>query len=144
MSAHQKLFIDANVIVSVLNNEQPLFMYSSRILSLSNYDNIYKLYTTPTILAIAFYFASKKCGNKKAKEKIKILSDHMSILDCGEKEFKACFADKKVEDFEDGLQYYSAIHSGCTAIITEDKEGFYYSKLKTFTCKEFLQSVRLK
>ena len=54
-----KIFLDANVLVSVLNKEYPLFTYTSRITSLADKTN-FTLYTSPVCLAIAFYFAEKK------------------------------------------------------------------------------------
>lgn len=54
-----RIFLDANVLVSVLNKEYPLFTYSSRILSLASNPK-FEVYTSPLCLAIAFYFAEKK------------------------------------------------------------------------------------
>ena len=42
-----------------------------------------------------------------------------------------------VYDFEDGLEYYSAIESGCTCIITEDVHDFYFSEIEVLTSKDF-------
>ncbi len=63
-----KVFVDANVLVSVLNKEYPLFTQSARILSLAGSKN-FEIYTSPICLAIAFYFAEKKFKAVKAKEK---------------------------------------------------------------------------
>ena len=54
-----RIFVDANILVSVLNNEQPKFRFTARILSLPDFNSKYKLYTSPICLAIAFYFAKK-------------------------------------------------------------------------------------
>ena len=54
-----RIFLDANVLVSVLNKEYPLFTYSSRILSLADHKG-YEVFTSPLCLTIAFYFAEKK------------------------------------------------------------------------------------
>lgn len=54
-----KIFLNAHVLVAVLNKEYPLFSYAARILSLAN-NRKFTVYTTPTCLAIAFYFAKKK------------------------------------------------------------------------------------
>jgi predicted nucleic acid-binding protein len=64
-----KLFLDANILVAVLNKEYPVFTYAARILSLAN-NKKFAVYTTPLCLAIAFYFAEKKAEqpwqNKKS------------------------------------------------------------------------------
>jgi hypothetical protein len=74
-----KIFLDANILVSVLNKEYSLFTTTSRILSLADRNN-FTLYTSPFCLAIAFYFAEKKFKSMKAKSKIAILCEHMFHL----------------------------------------------------------------
>lgn len=133
-----KLFVDANVIVSVFNNELPLFPYSSRILSLSQWDKKYSLATTPLCLAIAFYFSEKRCGTRRSLEKIKTLVQYMEILPVGPEENQAVCANPVIRDYEDGLQYYAARHGGCDYIITEDNSGFYYSEIPVCGSREFL------
>jgi predicted nucleic acid-binding protein len=63
-----KFFLDANILVSVLNKEYPLFTYSSRILSLAD-DKRFQVFTSSVCLAIAFYFSEKKSGSTVAKKK---------------------------------------------------------------------------
>ena len=54
-----RIFLDANILISVLNKEYPIYIYSSRILSLTDKRG-FTVYTSPICLAIAFYFAEKK------------------------------------------------------------------------------------
>jgi len=46
--------------------------------------------------------------------------------------------DPQVHDFEDGMQYYSALGESCQTIITEDKDDFYFSKIEVLSCEEFI------
>lgn len=131
-----KIFLDANVLVSVLNKEYPTFTYSSRILSLPH--KHVTLHTSPICLAIAFYFSEKKSGTQKAKEKITLLASKIVITETGKKVVDATVKNKSIHDFEDGLEYYSAKQAGCTHIITEDKNDFYFSELEVATSAEFI------
>ena len=133
-----KIFLDANVLVSVLNKEYPLFSYSSRVLSLTE-NNHFKVYTSPICLAIAFYFSEKKNGGT-AKQKINILSERLLISDVNEKTVKQTSKDKRIHDFEDGLQYYSALDSGCKVIVTEDSSDFYFSEIEVLSSRQFLEN----
>lgn len=134
-----KLFIDANVLVSVLNKEYPVFSYSSRILSLAQRPQ-FKLFTSPLCLAIAFYFAEKKTSSAVAKQKIKILCEHINIAENTVKDVLNTLENKSIHDFEDGLAYYAAIEKKCDYIITEDKNDFYFSEIEVLNCKEFLST----
>lgn len=135
-----RLFVDANILVATLNKEYPLFTWSSRILSLQGKENI-TLFTSPLCLAIAFYFASKKCGEKMAREKIGLLLQQIGITAMDEKTTVQAIKNKLILDFEDGMEYYSAIQHNCDCIVTENQKDFYFSDIEVIGCEALL--VRL-
>jgi predicted nucleic acid-binding protein len=132
-----KIFLDANILVTVLNKEYPLFPSAAKLLSLSERKH-FQLYTSPICLAIAFYFAEKKFGTKLAKNKITLLSENMEIASCGKKETLMAASDPRVMDYEDGLEYFSALHAHCSCIITENTEDFYFSEIEIIKTEAFL------
>lgn len=132
-----KLFLDANILVSVLNKEYPVFTYSSRILSLVEFRHIH-LYTTPICLAIAWYFAEKKNGRNRANEKMELLCAHIETAPVNHEMVQQALQNKAIEDFEDGLEYYSALNTGCGFIITENPDDFYFSEIPVLRAQEFL------
>jgi predicted nucleic acid-binding protein len=132
-----RLFVDANILVATLNREYPLFTWSSRILSLQGKENI-ALFTSPLCLAIAFYFASKKCGEKMAKEKIGMLLQHIGITAIDEKTTVQAIKNKLILDFEDEMEYYSAIQHNCDCIVTENQKDFYFSDIEVIGCEALL------
>ncbi len=134
----KKIFIDANVLISVLNKELPVYSYSSRVLSLAG-SKQFKLYSSPTCFSLAYYFAGKKCGTAKAREKIALLSEHIFTAVNKETDIQTVAKNKKIKDFEDGLEYMAAIHSNCHCIVTEDKKDYYFSEIEVLNCKEFLE-----
>lgn len=132
-----KIFLDANVLISVLNKEYPVFPYSSRILSLADHSG-FRLFTSPTCLAIAFYFAEKKSGAALAKKKIEILASKIDITPTDKSTVLPVFKNKAVKDLEDGIQYYAALQSKCDCIVTEDRDDFYFSEIDVMNSKDFL------
>ena len=133
-----KIFLDDNILVSVLNKEYPLFTYSARILSLCD-DRKFTVYTSPICMAIAFYFAEKKFGARLAKQKISILANNIRITDVGKDAVLQALENKKVNDFEDGLEYYSALKSKCDLIITEDVNDYYFAAIEVIRSKGFME-----
>lgn len=138
-----KVFVDANILVSVLNKEYPLFTHSARILSLSGNNN-FQIYTSPVCLAIAFYFAEKKHKTKLAREKIGLLCGHIFIAPATVDVVEKTIANKKINDFEDGLEYYSATESNCTFIVTEDIGDFYFSEIPVLSARNFFEKYIAK
>ena len=137
-----RIFLDANVLVSVLNKEYPLFTYSSRILSLASNPK-FDVYTSPLCLAIAFYFAEKKHKSTIAKQKIDLLCQHIKIAENLTDGVIRTLSNKKINDFEDGLEYYAAKDVKCNCIITEDTDDFYFSEIEVLDCKGFFNRYLL-
>ena len=137
-----KVFLDANILVSVLNHELPLLTYTSRILSLADHKK-FKIYTSPLCLAIAYYFSEKKSGHEQAKKKIAILNSKINITDLEGNMVTATLSDKSIKDFEDGMQYFSALKAGCKCIITEDTDDFYFSNIEVSNSRNFVEKYLL-
>ncbi len=132
-----RIFVDANILVSVLNKEYPLFSFSARVLSLAGKQGIH-IYTSPVCLAIAFYFAEKKSGAILAKKKIGLLTEKIQVAVHSKEDIALIAANNKIEDFEDGLEYYAALHEKCHCIITDDTDDFYFSEIPVYKPEYFL------
>jgi predicted nucleic acid-binding protein len=132
-----RIFLDANILVSVLNKEYPLYSYSARIISLTDHKG-FEVFTSPICLAIAFYFAEKK-HKKTAREKVRLLSEHLSVAAILETTVRKATKNSAIHDFEDGLEYYAALESKCDCIVTEDVKDFYFSAIEVISGEDFFE-----
>src|SRR5690606_28433927 len=121
--------------------QYPLFNYTAKILSLTEKPGI-QLCTSPICLAIAFYFSEKKSGNQKARQKITILSEKLQITPVDAESVDLAVKNNNIHDFEDGLEYYSALNFGCDVIISEDVSDFYFSEIPVYNSEDFLLKDR--
>lgn len=135
-----KIFVDANILIAVLNKEYPLYSSAAKVLSLADKQHII-LSTSPTCIAIAFYFASKKHGEAFAKSKIEVLLRHIGITTTDENCTKSAIKNTRISDLEDGIQYYSALNAQANYIITEDLNGFFYSEIPVLKADIFLKQI---
>ena len=141
--AHTRIFLDANILVTVLCNEYPRFGPCARVLSLAD-DPRFEVYTSPLCLAIGAYFAEKKNGKKKAREKVALLASKLRITAMDAKAVQQAVANPKVNDLEDGMQYYSAVAAKCGHIITYDRKDFHFAKIPVLDAEEFLLAHAVK
>ncbi len=133
----QKIFLDANVLVTVLCNEYPRFGACARVLSLAD-DKRFEVYTSPLCLAIGAYYAEKKNGRKLARKKITLLAEKLRITALDASTTERTLANAKITDIEDGFEYYSAVDAKCSAIISYDKRDFHFSELSVMDAEAFL------
>lgn len=143
-----RIFIDANVMVTVLCNEYPRFSACARVLSLAD-DPRFQVYTSPLCLAIGAHFAEKKSrntpgGKKLARKKIALLASKLEVTTMGPTAVERTLADRRITDIEDGFQYHSAVDAKCTCIVTYDKRDFHFSELEVLDAEEFLFRYAVK
>ena len=131
-----KVFLDANILVSILNKEYPSFAHTSRILSLAGTPR-FRIFTSPLCLAIAAYFAGKKYQSDTTKQKINTLCEHIEIAEMNTAAVRSALSDPAVKDLEDGFQYYSALDAGCDCIVTENTGDYYYSRIEVLCSLDF-------
>ena len=75
-----------------------------------------------------------------AKRKITLLSDKLSLASISTTAVKMALENPRVNDLEDGFQYYSAREKGCECIITEDSNDFYFSEISVLGSEAFLKT----
>ena len=68
------------------------------------------------------------------------MSSKLSITGIGKDEVLKCLENKQVNDFENGLEYYSALSSKCETIITEDLCDFYFSSIPVLSSRTFFEN----
>jgi predicted nucleic acid-binding protein len=137
-----RLFIDTNVILDFLGERHPFYESMAKLATLADKGKL-KLVVSPISFATVNYFLTKFESAEIAKEKLrkfKILSE-ISKLD-GHIIEKGLNADFK--DFEDSLQYFSAVESNCDIIITRNGKDFKNSHIPVMTADEYLNSIRKK
>ena len=132
-----RLLIDTNIVIDLLSKREDFYSEAATLFSLAD-KNILTLTISSLTFANTNYILSKLKSKKDARsilQKFKVLLETLSLDD---KVVELALSDEKFSDFEDGLQYYSAIENQIDIIITRDKKDFKSSKIPVMSAKEFL------
>ena len=131
----KKIFLDTNVVIDLLDKREPFYKAAVAIFTLA-YNKKVVLYVSPMTYATASYLL-----RKHGQEQMKLLLRNFRQLS------KVTVADEKVVDdalasffvdYEDALQYYSALSKNVDAIVTRNVKDFQYSKIPVLTPDEYL------
>ena len=136
----QKVFLDTNIIIDFLGERESFYEAIAKILTLADKKKI-KVFTSPSSISNTCYLLSKYENAKSALEKIrkfKLLCS-MSLMD-DEVVEKAIHSDFK--DFEDAMQYFSALASNCDLIITRNERDFKNALIPVMNADSYLQTLR--
>jgi len=137
-----RLFIDTNIMLDFLGERQPFYEPIAKLASLADIGKIIMV-VSPISFATVNYFLAKSETPEIAKEKLrkfKIISEICKLDEYTiEKGLNSSF-----KDFEDSLQYFSAVDSNCEIIITRNGKDFKKSLIPIMTAEEYLNSIRKK
>ncbi|MDR0378154.1 MAG: PIN domain-containing protein [Spirochaetaceae bacterium] len=133
----KKLFIDSDIILDLLA-ERPLFYDDAAKIFSWAYKKKIELYTTAVVASNVFYILRKINGNGKSKEQLKDLRLLVRILPIDENIVDMALS-SKFNDFEDGLQYYTAKEQNLFGIITRNIRDYKMKDIVIQTSKEFVK-----
>ena len=135
----KKIFLDTNIILDFLGEREGFYEASAKIMTLADKKKI-QVYTSPSSISNVFYVLTRYENSKIALEKIrkfKLLCS-MSMMD-DEVVEKAINSDFK--DFEDAMQYFSALASNCNIIITRNEKDFKNAMIPVMNAESYLLSL---
>lgn len=135
----KQLLIDTNIIIDLLAKREPFYEDAAKLFSLAD-KNMVRLSVSSLSFANTNYLLQKTYSSVVAKEilrKFKILTIVLSLDD---KIIDLSLNDSGFSDFEDAIQYYSAIENSQDIIITRNLRDFKSSKIPVLTAGEFLRS----
>jgi len=137
-----KLFVDSDIILDLLAEREPHYIHAARLFTLINQNKIIA-YTSPLIFANLHYLLKKQTTNIVALKSLRKLKTLINILPIDERVIEQSL-NSEFNDFEDAIQYYTAVNNGITLIITRNKIDYRRSKIDILTAEEILKSLDTK
>ena len=134
----KKLFIDTNIVIDLLSRREPFYDESADLFSLAD-QKIIELNISSLTIANTNYTLLRQIDSKRAKEILRKLRLIVNILPLDDKIVGVALNDNSFNDFEDGLQYFTAIENNQDIIITRNLKDFKASKLPVMTARQFLE-----
>lgn len=132
-----RLLIDTNIVIDLLSKRDEFYDEAADLFSRADKKEL-ELTISSLTFANTNYILTKLKSSKEAKEILRKFKVLVELLSLDDKITELALSDDNFPDFEDGLQYYSAIENQIDIIITRNKKDFKNSKIPVLTAKEFL------
>ena len=134
----KKLFIDTNIVIDLLSRREPFYEEAANLFSLAD-KKIIELSISSLTIANTSYTLLRQTNSTSAKEILRKLRLIINILPLDDKIIGIALNDNSFDDFEDGLQYFTAIENNQDLIITRNLKDFKNSDLPVMTARQFLK-----
>ncbi|MCC4214729.1 type II toxin-antitoxin system VapC family toxin [Leeuwenhoekiella parthenopeia] len=133
----KRLLIDTNIVIDILSKRDGFYEDAAVLFSLGDRNQL-QLTISSLTLANTNYILTRLTSAKESREILRKFKVLVEVLSLDDKITELALSDERFIDFEDGLQYYSALENQIDVIITRNKKDFKNSKLPVLTPKEYL------
>jgi len=137
-----RLFLDTNVVLDLLGEREPFYESAAKIATLADKGKVH-LIVSALSYSTVFYLLSKFEDKQVVKEKLRKFKVIVKTSDLTDKVIEKGLS-SKFSDYEDALQYHSAINMDCKIFITRNEKDFRDAAIPVMTPDEFLTSLNEK
>ena len=136
----KRLFIDTHIVIDLLSRRHPFYNEAANLFSLAD-KKIIELNVSSLTIANTSYTLLRHMDSQKTKSILRKLRLIVRILPLDDRIVGLALNDDLFIDFEDALQYFTAIDNEQDIIITRNLKDFKNSTLPVLTARQFLETL---
>lgn len=134
----KRLFVDTNIVIDLLSRRDPFFEEAALLFSLADKKKI-RISISSLTIANTSYVLLKQKGIDETRSILRRLRLIVNVLSLDDKIIALALDAENFTDFEDSMQYFSAIENKQDLIITRNLKDYKNSKLPVMTARQFIE-----
>jgi predicted nucleic acid-binding protein len=138
----ERIFLDNDIILDVSAEREVDVSASVRLLNLAS-KGIFNGFVSALTFTNAHYVQRKLEGREASINFLKELRLILRVLSVDDSIIESAL-ESGWKDFEDSVQYFTALQNGIDCIITQNKDDYKKSKIPVYTPAEFLETKGIK
>ena len=131
-----KVFLDANIIIDVVQNRTDFVEESSKVLQ-SGLEGLIDLCASDVTFTTVSFYARKQRTTEQLYEIMQSLRDFIDVAPTGKIAIDWALQ-RKAKDFEDSVQYYAALRTGADYIVSRNVRDYPFDDIPVVTPQDFL------
>ncbi len=134
----KQILLDTNIVLDLLAQRMPFYNDAAELFSLADKKTI-RLSLSSLSLANIHYVLKKLKPEQEARNIIRNFKILVQVLSFDNKIVDLAL-NSDFKDFEDAIQYFTAIENDKELIVTRNMSGYRESKIPVMTAREFIKS----
>jgi predicted nucleic acid-binding protein len=135
-----RVFIDTNIFLDYLLRREPFFFYSYELFALVERQDV-RGYASPITFSDLAYLLGKVKPRSEIRACLRDLRRTLTILSVNEEIIDLALS-SSFTDFEDAIQYYTAVQNDIPFLITRNTKDYKKPRITICTAQEYLELHR--
>ena len=138
-----KVFIDTNILIDFLAARQPFAEDAVALFQLADNGEIELMASDLTIVNTIYILRRMHYGLSDIYDSLDAIRPLLTITSMGGAVVDRCLQHRS-DDFEDEMQYYSAVDANADYILTRNKKDFDFGDSAVMTPQEFFKEQNIE
>ncbi|MGQ0828989.1 MAG: type II toxin-antitoxin system VapC family toxin [Bacteroidota bacterium] len=135
----EKVFVDSDIVLDLLSAREPHYRFAAELFSLADEASI-KIYISSLTFANINYILSKQISAGQARKMLLKFKTFITVLAVNDKIIELALA-SDFHDFEDAIQYHTAIENGISILLTRNLKDFKKAEITILTAQQYLKAL---
>lgn len=131
-----KVFLDANIIIDVVQNRTDFVEESSKVLQ-GGLEGFFDLCASDVTYTTVSFYARKNRTTEQLYVVMQSLRDIIDVVPTGRVAIDWALQ-KKTKDFEDSVQYFAALRAGADYIVSRNVRDYPFDDIPVVSPHDFL------
>ena len=132
-----RILVDTNIVLDLLAKRTEFIIEAQELFTLSDKNEL-KLYVSSLTFANTYYILSQKIKLENARKILRKFKVLVEVLPMDDKIIDLSL-ESDFKDFEDAIQYHTAIENEVNIIITRNLKDFKTAKIPVLTAKDYIE-----
>ncbi len=132
----RRVFVDTDIIYDLLGKRDPFYLASAQLFTWADEGKI-QIYISALSLANLHYLISKQRTENQAKEILRKFKVLVHVTPLNDKIIDLAL-NSEFADFEDAIQYYSALQSEIEVFLTRNLKDYKKAQITVLTAQDYI------
>ena len=133
----EAVFVDSDIILDLLAEREPFSQYAKELFTLADKGEVI-CHISSLCFSNVQYILAKQIGKNQARQVLIQLKTLVKVLGVGDKIIDLALS-SNIKDFEDAIQYYTAIANSCQTLLTRNLKDYKEAQIPAMTAESFLR-----
>jgi predicted nucleic acid-binding protein len=132
----KRVFVDTDIIYDLLAKRDPFYSSAAHLFTLADEGKV-QIFISALSLANIHYLISKHQSESQAKQILRKFKVLVNVTSLTEKIIDLAL-NSEFEDFEDAIQYFSALQNDIEILLTRNLKDFKKAQISVLTAQDFI------
>ena len=135
----EKIFVGTDIALDLLSEQMPYYTHASQLFTMADKGKL-MIYVSSLSFSNLNYLLSRQYSYKEARRILNTFKLLVQVLSVNEK-IIGLSLNSEFKDFEDAIQYYTAIENNISTLITRNLKDYKHVDIAVLTAEDFLLTL---